>query len=233
MLGSKGTGIAESLRSPIWRKTGNVRKNVWNCPLRGLNLDGAHVTDAGLERLNVPGAKPSASRRLVDLIGFDYFGHVAAVGLPWNAKVGDSVVEQVGRLTQLQKLNIQFSDPSGRPGLTPPGYMMSPRFGGSGKLVSTRYVLPPGALRRRAVIMISPRFGGSEESSCWSFVAGWAGWFAALDIRRDAATALQKALGLSNLELLTVSLKWFSEGGPSEPLVPIKRLSFSALTSDR
>ena len=68
-----------------------------------------HLLQLGMEeREKNPGSEALAPPWLVDLIGVDYLGHVAAVELPWNEKVGDSVVEQVARLHQLEKLNIQF-----------------------------------------------------------------------------------------------------------------------------
>jgi hypothetical protein len=47
-----------------------------------------------------------APRRVVDLIGVDYFGHVTVVELPVSASATDATLADVGRLTRLQILEV-------------------------------------------------------------------------------------------------------------------------------
>jgi internalin A len=66
---------------------------------------------------SIPGGKPWAPRLLVDLIGVDYFGHVTAVGffqLGQTKQSGlnllnDTVIVQVGRLTEVERLDLYES----------------------------------------------------------------------------------------------------------------------------
>ena len=53
----------------------------------------------------IPGGEPSAPRRLVHLIGGDYFGHVTAVWLS-HTKETDATLADVGRLTRLEEFYI-------------------------------------------------------------------------------------------------------------------------------
>jgi hypothetical protein len=53
---------------------------------------------------NIPGGEPWAPRWLVDLIGVDYFGHVAAVWLFSPTTATDGTLAHVGRLARLQVL---------------------------------------------------------------------------------------------------------------------------------
>ena len=73
---------------------------------------------------DVRGGKPWAPRLLVDLIGVDYFGHVTAVAFfelgrtkPSGLKVlNDTVIAQVGRLTELERLYL-YASPTTEVGL--------------------------------------------------------------------------------------------------------------------
>jgi hypothetical protein len=58
---------------------------------------------------SVPGGKPWAPRWLVDLVGVDYFGHVTIVWSPPRARSTDATLAQIGRLTQLQVLDLPES----------------------------------------------------------------------------------------------------------------------------
>ena len=58
---------------------------------------------------SVPGGKPWAPRWLVDLVGVDYFGHVTIVWSPPRAGSTDATLAQIGRLTQLQVLDLPES----------------------------------------------------------------------------------------------------------------------------
>jgi Leucine Rich repeat len=53
---------------------------------------------------SVPGGIPWASKWLVDLIGIDYFAHVTSVSL--RPTPSDSAIVEVGRLTQLERLQL-------------------------------------------------------------------------------------------------------------------------------
>ena len=53
---------------------------------------------------NISGGKPWAPRWVVDLIGADYFGHVTHVGWAGPLRLPDTVLAEVGRLNQLQRL---------------------------------------------------------------------------------------------------------------------------------
>jgi internalin A len=52
-------------------------------------------------------AKPWAPKWLVDLVGIDYFGHVARIDLPTKGSDGDLI--KIGRLSGLWNLNLDFS----------------------------------------------------------------------------------------------------------------------------
>ena len=54
----------------------------------------------------VDGGQAWAPKWLVDLIGVDYFGHVAAVAFRSDAPVTDEVMALVGRLNKLEGLNV-------------------------------------------------------------------------------------------------------------------------------
>jgi hypothetical protein len=56
---------------------------------------------------SVLGGKLWAPRRVVDLIGVDYFGHVSVVGFPENSGVTDAVFAEVGRLTRVEQLFVR------------------------------------------------------------------------------------------------------------------------------
>ena len=66
---------------------------------------------------SIPGGKPWSPRWLVDLIGIDYFGHVTAVvffelGMTKQSGfdlLNDTVIVQVGRLTELERLDLYGS----------------------------------------------------------------------------------------------------------------------------
>jgi hypothetical protein len=58
----------------------------------------------------IPGGKLWAPTWLVDLIGVDYFGHPTVAEIRWRWMGTDAALAQVGRLTQLQVLNV--SSPS-------------------------------------------------------------------------------------------------------------------------
>jgi hypothetical protein len=75
--------------------------------------------------------KPRAPRWLVDLIGVDYFGHVATVQL--NRLETEGVIAQVGRLSQLEWLtvtarNVRDADLANLRGLAKLSYL---DFGGT------------------------------------------------------------------------------------------------------
>ena len=57
----------------------------------------------------VSGGGPWAPRWLVDGLGVDYFGSVAAVNLSGSATAGDRVLEQVGLLTATRTLDLEGS----------------------------------------------------------------------------------------------------------------------------
>ena len=48
----------------------------------------------------------------MDLVGVDYFGHVTVVGLCFSSRVSAATIEQVGRLTRVQSLNLYKSSAS-------------------------------------------------------------------------------------------------------------------------
>jgi internalin A len=56
----------------------------------------------------IPGGEPWAPKWLVERIGRDYFGHVAAVTL--SGSVGDEVMAHVGGLTSLSQLDLSNTD---------------------------------------------------------------------------------------------------------------------------
>ncbi len=56
---------------------------------------------------SIPGGEPPAPRWLVDLIGADYFGHVASVSLSQTGS--GATYAQVERLTRLERLNLLTS----------------------------------------------------------------------------------------------------------------------------
>jgi hypothetical protein len=58
---------------------------------------------------SVPGGKPWAPRWLVDLVGVDYFGHVTIVVSDPGARSTDATLAQIGRLTQLEVLDLPES----------------------------------------------------------------------------------------------------------------------------
>jgi Leucine-rich repeat (LRR) protein len=61
---------------------------------------------------NIPGGEPWAPRWLVDFIGVDCFGHVTVVTfVVWHYKPGapDAAIAEIGRLTQLEHLNLSAS----------------------------------------------------------------------------------------------------------------------------
>jgi hypothetical protein len=53
-----------------------------------------------------PAGKPWAPNRLTELIGIDYFCHVTDVSLGWRSTPTDAMMAHVGRLAQLQRLNV-------------------------------------------------------------------------------------------------------------------------------
>ncbi len=55
---------------------------------------------------SIAGGKPWAPRWLVDLMGVDYFGHVTLVWLHESSTATDATFAHVGRLAQLQQLNL-------------------------------------------------------------------------------------------------------------------------------
>jgi internalin A len=62
---------------------------------------------------SIPRGKPWAPRRIVDLIGVDYFGHVTKVYLAPSSAAHDALMAQVARLTRVQQLELtsrQVSD---------------------------------------------------------------------------------------------------------------------------
>ena len=58
----------------------------------------------------IPGGRPRAPKWLADLVGVDYFGHVNRVGL--GRSLSDTVMREVGRLTQLEHLSLYDSSPT-------------------------------------------------------------------------------------------------------------------------
>jgi hypothetical protein len=58
----------------------------------------------GLPTNDVPGGKPWAPQWLVDLIGVDFFSHATNASL--GEKGTDALLVQVGRLSRLQRLNV-------------------------------------------------------------------------------------------------------------------------------
>ncbi len=59
--------------------------------------------------VSILGGKPWSPRWLVDLIGIDYSGHVAFVGLVSSSPATDAAIRQLGCLTRLDELNLQHS----------------------------------------------------------------------------------------------------------------------------
>jgi internalin A len=55
-----------------------------------------------------PAAKPWAPRRLVELIGIDYFFHVTQVRLSSSSSPVDATMAHVGRLSRLQRLYVSY-----------------------------------------------------------------------------------------------------------------------------
>jgi hypothetical protein len=53
-----------------------------------------------------PAGKPWAPKRLTELIGIDYFCHVTDVSLVLRSTPTDAMMAHVGRLAQLERLNI-------------------------------------------------------------------------------------------------------------------------------
>ena len=58
---------------------------------------------------SIRGGKPWARRWLVDLIGTDYFGHVAAVDFLEASTATDATLAHVGPLTRLQWLTVNHA----------------------------------------------------------------------------------------------------------------------------
>jgi Leucine Rich repeat len=58
---------------------------------------------------SIPAGKPWAPRWLTDLIGVDYFGRVTTVRLFSSSRASDATLAHVGRLTRLQRLNLDQS----------------------------------------------------------------------------------------------------------------------------
>ncbi len=54
----------------------------------------------------IPGARPWAPRRLVELIGIDYFRHVTDVWLISNSTPGHALMAHVGRLSRVRRLDV-------------------------------------------------------------------------------------------------------------------------------
>jgi hypothetical protein len=53
-----------------------------------------------------PAGKPWAPKRLTELIGIDYFCHVTDVSLVLRSTPTDAMMAHVGRLAQLERLNV-------------------------------------------------------------------------------------------------------------------------------
>ena len=86
------------------------------CPQRRIQREAvAAIKDAG-GRISydwewrggkpIVGGKPWAPKRLTDLIGVDYFGHVTCVDLFSSSKASDATMTHVARLSQLELLLI-------------------------------------------------------------------------------------------------------------------------------
>jgi Leucine-rich repeat (LRR) protein len=58
---------------------------------------------------NIPGGEPWAPRWLVDFIGVDYFSHVTVVVCHYKPGAPDAAIAEIGRLTQLEHLNLSAS----------------------------------------------------------------------------------------------------------------------------
>jgi internalin A len=58
---------------------------------------------------SIPAGKPWAPRWLTDFIGVDYFGRVTTVRLFSSSRASDATLAHVGRLTRLQRLNLDQS----------------------------------------------------------------------------------------------------------------------------